>query len=107
MRKKSSDESLDFVKLIDRWLSVFDQKIGLGNAAKWSPGGGSVTGYACVDAECVNVALHQVCQRVVDEAMALNSGLTGKCCSDYKDPKMSFAVARARMAGMQMAVIFN
>jgi len=107
MRKKSSCESLDFVKLLDSHLPVYGREIVLWNAGLRLLVSISCLGRAGVDAECVYVALHQFRKRAVDQSMALNSRLTTKRVSNNKYPKMSFAIARAGVTRMQMTVILN
>jgi hypothetical protein len=107
MRKKSSRESLDFVKLLDSNLPGDGPEIALWNAALRLLAAISCLGLAGVDAECVYVALHQFGKRVVDQSMTLNSGLTTKRVSNYKYSEMSSAIARAGVTRMQMTVILN
>ncbi len=107
MRKKSSRESLDFVKLLDSHLPVNGAETLSGTQPEGCWLNSVACEGACVDAECVYVAVHQLGKSAVDQSMTLNCGLTTKRVSNYKYSEMSFAIARACVTRMQMTVIFN
>jgi len=106
MRKNSSDESLDSVKLTDRTRPYLVGQMGSGMRQKGRDGRSAARG-ARINAERVNLVLHQLCKCAVDQAMTLNSRLTAKSFSDYKYTEMSFAISCAGVTGMQMTIVYN
>jgi len=55
----------------------------------------------------MNVRRHHRSQRFVDQAMALNSTAVSERIGNNLDFKMSSAILRTGMAGMQMALVLD
>lgn len=57
------------------------------------------------DAQRVNVRLHQILERTVHELVPLQCPQPGEAAGDDVHPKMPFAVAGARVTGMEVTVV--
>src|SRR5688500_1541801 len=57
------------------------------------------------DAQGVNVGLHQLAERPIDQLMTLQGAQSSKVGGDHAHAKMTSAIARASMAGVQVAVV--
>jgi len=66
-----------------------------------------VTGRAGINAERVNVGLHEGVEGIVHHAMALNTVLAGENISFYNHLEVAAAVLRAGVARVEMALVLN
>jgi hypothetical protein len=65
------------------------------------------SGRLCVDAQRVNVGVHKVSDRHIDQSMASYGGQAREFVRHDPDPEMTFSVARSLVTDMQVTLVDN